>query len=60
MVDGKLSLWFELPFATPVDPKAGAFEARVYDPDFFIAFDYMPEKPPHTGGPIAGRLLPWH
>lgn len=46
MIDGKLSLWFELPFVTPADPKAGEFVARIYDPDFFIAFDYMPEKPP--------------
>jgi ABC-type uncharacterized transport system substrate-binding protein len=53
MVDGKLSLWFELPFAAPVDPKAGAVEARIYDPDFYIAFDYMPEKPPMLEGKLA-------
>jgi ABC-type uncharacterized transport system substrate-binding protein len=53
MVDQKLSLWFELPFATPVDPKAGPFEARIYDPDFFIAFDYIPEKPPQLVGQLA-------
>jgi ABC-type uncharacterized transport system substrate-binding protein len=52
MVDDKLSLWFELPFATPVDAKAGLFEARVYDPDFFIAFDYLPEKPPTLEGTL--------
>ena len=52
MIDEKLSLWFELPFATPVDPKAGEFIARVYDPDFFIAFDYMPEKPPQIEGKL--------
>lgn len=53
MVDAKLSLWFELPFATPVDPKSGQFEARIYDPDFFIAFDYMPDKPPQIEGKLA-------
>jgi ABC-type uncharacterized transport system substrate-binding protein len=53
MIDGKLSLWFELPFATPVDPKAGVFEARIYDPDFFIGFDYMPEKPPAVEGTLV-------
>ncbi len=53
MIDSKLSLWFELPFATPVDPKAGVFEARIYDPDFFIGFDYMPEKPPVLEGTLA-------
>jgi ABC-type uncharacterized transport system substrate-binding protein len=52
MVEDKLSLWFELPFATPVDPKAGLFEARVYDPDFFIAFDYLPDKPPVLEGTL--------
>jgi ABC-type uncharacterized transport system substrate-binding protein len=53
MIDGKLSLWFELPFATPVDPKKGPFEARIYDPDFFIGFDYMPEKPPVLEGTLV-------
>jgi ABC-type uncharacterized transport system substrate-binding protein len=52
MVDAKLSLWFELPFAAPVDPKAGPIETRVYDPDFFIAFDYVPEKPPQIEGKL--------
>ncbi len=53
MVDGKLSLWFELPFAAPVDPKAAAFEARIYDPDFFIGFDYLTEKPVLLEGQLA-------
>jgi ABC-type uncharacterized transport system substrate-binding protein len=58
MIDAKLSLWFELPFATPVDPKAGLFEARIYDPDFFIAFDYLPEKPPKLEGALpAGCVM---
>ncbi len=57
MIDSKLSLWFELPFATPVDPKAGVFEARIYDPDFFIGFDYMPEKPPLLEGALAAGCV---
>lgn len=57
MIDSKLSLWFELPFATPVDPKAGVFEARIYDPDFFIGFDYMPEKPPLLQGALAAGCV---
>jgi ABC-type uncharacterized transport system substrate-binding protein len=52
MENEKLTLWFELPFATPVDPKAGPFEVRVYDPDFFIAFDYVPDKPPQIEGKL--------
>jgi ABC-type uncharacterized transport system substrate-binding protein len=54
IVDAKLSLWFELPFAQAVDPKAGRFEALIYDPDFFIAFDYLPEKPPVLEGALPG------
>jgi ABC-type uncharacterized transport system substrate-binding protein len=52
MVEEKLSLWFELPFTTPVDPKAGNFETRIYDPDFFIGFDYLPDKPPTLEGKL--------
>jgi ABC-type uncharacterized transport system substrate-binding protein len=52
MVDDKLNLWFELPFATPVDPKLGAVEVRIYDPDFFIAFDYAADKPPTLEGQL--------
>lgn len=52
MVEGKLSLWFELPFATPVDAKAGTFETRIYDPDFFIGFDYVAEKPVELEGQL--------
>jgi ABC-type uncharacterized transport system substrate-binding protein len=53
MIDAKLSLWFELPFATPVDPKVGAVETRIYDPDFFIAFDYLADKPPLVEGKLS-------
>jgi ABC-type uncharacterized transport system substrate-binding protein len=52
MENEKLTLWFELPFATPVDLKAAPFELRVYDPDFFIAFDYMADKPPQIEGKL--------
>ncbi len=52
MENAKLTLWFELPFAAPVDPKSGTFEARIYDPDFFIAFDYKPDAPPTIEGAL--------
>ncbi len=62
MIEEKLSLWFELPFATAIDPKSGHFEARIYDPDFFIGFDYLPDKPPTLEGALptgcAMTLLP--
>jgi ABC-type uncharacterized transport system substrate-binding protein len=62
MIDDKLSLWFELPFVTPVDVKAGHFEVRIYDPDFFIGFDYAADKPTEVVGQLpagcAIKLLP--
>jgi ABC-type uncharacterized transport system substrate-binding protein len=53
MVDAKLTLWFELPFVTAADPKSGPVEVRIYDPDFFIAFDYVPENPVQLEGKLA-------
>jgi len=38
--DGALSLLFTVPFATPVLPDAKGFAFAVYDPSFFIAFDF--------------------
>lgn len=36
MKDGKLTLIFDVPFATPVDPRKSAITYRVYDPTYFI------------------------
>lgn len=41
----KLQLHFQLPLAKPVDPKSGEFVLKVYDPEFFIAFDYVKDDP---------------
>jgi ABC-type uncharacterized transport system substrate-binding protein len=41
----KLTLWFELPLASPLDVKAGVVQIQIYDPDFFIAFDYLQSDP---------------
>ncbi len=38
---GRLSMTFVVPFATPVDLTTGEFTYKVYDPDFFIAYDYI-------------------
>jgi ABC-type uncharacterized transport system substrate-binding protein len=38
--DGRLKLFFIVPLKQPADPRTGAVELKVYDPDFFIAFDY--------------------
>lgn len=41
----KLQLHMQVPLKTPVDPTKGAFVAKVYDPDFFIAMDYAKDDP---------------
>ena len=43
--NGKLQLHMQVPLVTPLDPTRGAFMAKVYDPDFFIAFDYAGDDP---------------
>lgn len=60
--NGKLVLRFFVPLKTPLDPRKGKFVAKVYDPDFFIAFEYAATEPLHvTGTPPQGcapKLLP--
>lgn len=41
----KLKLHFQVPLKTPLDPRAGEFVVKVYDPDFFIAIDYVKDDP---------------
>ncbi|MCB1377603.1 MAG: DUF1007 family protein [Alphaproteobacteria bacterium] len=41
----KLQLHFQVPLQTPVDPVAGEFMVKVYDPEFFIAIDYVKDDP---------------
>ena len=43
--NNKLALHFHLPLKTPADPRAGEFTVKVYDPDFFIAIDYVRDEP---------------
>ena len=38
---GRLSMTFVVPFATPVDLTTADFTYKIYDPDFFIAYDYI-------------------
>jgi ABC-type uncharacterized transport system substrate-binding protein len=51
--DNKLSLFFIVPLKQPADPKAGAVELKVYDPDFFIAFDYEQKDATKLQGKLA-------
>jgi ABC-type uncharacterized transport system substrate-binding protein len=43
--NNKLQLHFQLPLKTPVDPVKGEFVAKVYDPEFYIAIDYVKDDP---------------
>jgi ABC-type uncharacterized transport system substrate-binding protein len=53
--NGKLALRFFVPLKTPLDPRKGEIVAKVYDPDYFIAFDYAQKEPFHiTGAPPRG------
>jgi ABC-type uncharacterized transport system substrate-binding protein len=43
--DGRLTLTFTVPLEKPLDPKAGEVRLKVYDPEFFIDFEYESERP---------------
>ena len=49
----KLTLSFVFSLKQPADPKLGALEVKVYDPDFFIAFDYDTTNPTKLEGTLA-------
>jgi ABC-type uncharacterized transport system substrate-binding protein len=48
----KLQLHLQVPLKTPVDPTKGEFTAKVYDPDFFIAMDYVKDDAVTVIGPM--------
>lgn len=50
--NGRLQLYFQVPLATPLDPTKGEIVAKVYDPDFFIAIDYVKDDPVTAIGAI--------
>ena len=41
----KLQLHFQVPLKEPIDPTKGEFVVKVYDPEFFIAMDYVKDAP---------------
>lgn len=53
--NNKLKLHFFVPLKQPVDPKSGEFQLKVYDPDFFISFDYMAKDPVSVIGKIPAN-----
>jgi ABC-type uncharacterized transport system substrate-binding protein len=59
---GRLTLLFSVSLLAPLDPAKGAVELKVYDPEFFIDFEYQAQKPlliskPLKAGCVA-KLLP--
>jgi len=57
--NGKLELHFTVPLATPVNPRKVEFQYKVYDPEFFIAMDYVEQDPVGIQGtmPQGCRLV---
>ena len=43
--NNKLQLHMQVPLVMPLDPTKGEFVLKVYDPDFYIAFDYPKDEP---------------
>lgn len=60
--DGRLTLTFTVPLLTPLDPKAGEVKLKVYDPEFFIDFEYVKDRPLLISKALAegckAKLLP--
>ena len=48
----KLTLHFQVPLATPLDPRKAKFMLKVYDPEFFIDFEY----PKDDGADVSGNM----
>ncbi len=50
--NNQLTLHFTVPLQTPVDPRKQQFEVKIFDPEFYIAFDYVTDGPADAAGPI--------
>jgi len=57
--NGKLELHFTVPLTAPVNPRKVEFQYKVYDPEFFIAMDYIEQDPVGIQGtmPQGCRLV---
>ena len=54
----KLELHMQIPLAAAVDPAKQQFSFKVYDPDFFIAFDYVKDDPVGVVGAQPAQCKP--
>jgi ABC-type uncharacterized transport system substrate-binding protein len=50
--NNRLKLYFTVPLETPLDPTKSDFYYRIYDPEFFIAMDYIKDEPVTAQGPM--------
>jgi ABC-type uncharacterized transport system substrate-binding protein len=50
--NNRLTLHFVVPLKEPVDPRKQDFYYKIYDPDFFIAMDYMQDEPVSVVGTL--------
>jgi ABC-type uncharacterized transport system substrate-binding protein len=48
----KLTLHFTAALAKPVDPRKQQFEVKVYDPEFYISFEYFADEPTDHAGKL--------
>lgn len=57
--NNKLTLHLQVPLEKPIDPKTQEFTFKVYDPEFFIAIDYVKDDPVDVVGkmPAACKLV---
>ncbi len=51
--DGRLTLLFSVPLEHPLDPRKGEVTLKVYDPEFFIDFEYVSDKALLISKPLA-------
>ena len=50
--NNKLTLHLQVPLEKPIDPKKDEFVFKIYDPEFFIAIDYVKDDPVDVVGKL--------
>ncbi len=50
--NNKLTLQLQVPLEKPIDPKKDEFVFKIYDPEFFIAIDYVKDDPVDVVGKL--------
>lgn len=48
----KLTLHFTVSLATPVHPRKQRFEVKIFDPEFYISFEYYADEPTDYAGTL--------